>query len=50
MNRVRGMVDATALQPVKVKGKEQELRIYNLTGIKGEDWRPSERTNPNLKR
>jgi adenylate cyclase len=50
MNRVRGMVDATALQPVKVKGKEQELRIYSVTGLRGEDWKPSERTNPNLKR
>ncbi len=50
MNRVRGMVEATALQPVKVKGKEQELRIYSVTGLKGEDWKPSERTNPNLKR
>jgi adenylate cyclase len=50
MNRVRGMVDATALQPVKVKGKENELRIYSVSGLKGEDWKPSERTNPNLKR
>jgi adenylate cyclase len=50
MNRVRGMVDATALQPVKVKGKEQELRIYSVTGLRGEDWKPSERTNPNLRR
>jgi adenylate cyclase len=50
MNRVRGMVEAAALQPVKVKGKEQELRIYSVSGLKGEDWKPSERTNPNLKR
>jgi adenylate cyclase len=50
MNRVRGMVDATALQPVKVKGKEQELRIYSVTGLRGDDWKPSERTNPNLRR
>jgi adenylate cyclase len=50
MNRVRGMVDATALQPVKVKGKEQELRVYSVTGLRGEDWKPNERTNPNMKR
>jgi adenylate cyclase len=50
MNRVRGMVNATALQPVKVKGKEQELRIYSVTGMQGEDWKPNERTNPNLRR
>jgi len=50
MNRVRHLVDATALEPVKVKGKEQELRIYSVTGLRGEDWKPSERTNPNLRR
>jgi adenylate cyclase len=49
MNRVRHMVDATALTPVKVKGKEQELKIYSVEGMKGENWR-SDRTNPNLKR
>ena len=37
--------DAIALPAVRVKGKEQELKIYNVIGMKGEEWR-QERTRP----
>jgi len=33
------------LPAVKVKGKEQELQIYSVLGIKGEEWR-QEHTRP----
>ncbi len=49
MNRVRHLIDATALQPVKVKGKEQELRIYNVHSVKGEQTR-LDQTTPTLKK
>lgn len=45
MRLVAHAVDAVALPAVKVKGKEQELRIYNVVGMKGEEWR-QERTRP----
>jgi adenylate cyclase len=45
MRLVASHVDALLLPPVKVKGKEQELKIYNVLGLKGEEWR-SERTRP----
>ena len=45
MRIVAGAVDALALPPVRVKGKEQELKIYNVIGLKGEEWR-QERTRP----
>ena len=38
-------VDAAALPPVKVKGKEQELQIYNVARHEGREWR-QERTRP----
>jgi adenylate cyclase len=34
MRRVAQKVDATALPPVKVKGKNEELRTFNVTGLK----------------
>jgi adenylate cyclase len=45
MRLVQSHVDAMTLPPVRVKGKEQELKIYNVLGLKGEEWR-SERTRP----
>ncbi len=46
MRLVSGSVDALALPPVRVKGKEQELKIYNVVGLKGEgEWR-QELTRP----
>jgi adenylate cyclase len=45
MRRVAEHVDAQILPAVKVKGKEQELQIYNVVGIKGEEWR-QEHTRP----
>jgi class 3 adenylate cyclase len=47
MRLVADAVEAVALQPVRVKGKEQELRIYNVVGLKGDEWR-QERTRPNF--
>jgi adenylate cyclase len=46
MMRVGSSVDSVVLPAVKVKGKERELKIYNILGIKGgsENWR--ERTRP----
>ncbi len=38
MMRVKDYVDAVALPPVKVKGKENELRIFNVIGMKGQEW------------
>ena len=31
---VAGRVEATALPPVKVKGKAEELKVYRLTGMR----------------
>jgi adenylate cyclase len=45
MRMVAGAVDAVTLPAVRVKGKEQELKIYNVIGLKGEEWR-QERTRP----
>jgi len=46
MRLVAPFVEAMALPAVKLKGKEQELKVYNVLGLKGEDWRQSERTRP----
>jgi adenylate cyclase len=45
MRRVAEHVDSIHLPAVKVKGKEQELQIYNVLGMKGEEWR-QEHTRP----
>jgi adenylate cyclase len=31
---IRGRVEATALPPVKVKGKAEELKVYRITGLR----------------
>jgi adenylate cyclase len=43
--RVQSMVNATALPPVKVKGKADALRIWNVTSMRTPDWR-AETTKP----
>jgi len=43
--RVQSMVNATALPPVKVKGKTDALRIWNVTSMRTPDWR-AETTKP----
>ena len=35
---VRDKVEAIALPPVKVKNRNEELRIFNVIGMKGQDW------------
>jgi adenylate cyclase len=45
MRLVADKVDAVHLPAVKVKGKEQELKIFNVLGLKGEEWR-QEHTRP----
>jgi adenylate cyclase len=45
MRLVQGAVDAIALPAVRVKGKAEELKVYNVIGMKGEEWR-QERTRP----
>jgi adenylate cyclase len=45
MRRVADHVDATAMAPVRLKGKEQEQQVYNVAGMKGDEWR-QERTRP----
>jgi adenylate cyclase len=44
-SRVKPLVNATALQPVRVKGKTDELRVWNVTGIRAPDWH-AETTKP----
>jgi adenylate cyclase len=44
LGRVAQRVEAQALPPVRVKGKHEELRIFNITGVKGQ-W-PREATKP----
>jgi adenylate cyclase len=39
MRRVAQHIDGVQLPPVKVKGKEQELSVYSVLGMKGEEWR-----------
>jgi len=43
--RVQSLVAATALPPVKVKGKTDMLRVWNVTGMRSSDWR-AETTKP----
>jgi adenylate cyclase len=45
MRRVAEHIDSVHLPAVKVKGKENELQIYNVLGMKGEEWR-QEQTRP----
>lgn len=46
MRKVIGSVDAISLPPVKLKGKENELHVYSVVGMKGDDWKSSDRTRP----
>jgi adenylate cyclase len=43
--RVQSVVNATALTPVKVKGKAEALRVWNVTSMRAPDWR-AETTKP----
>ncbi|HJZ87593.1 MAG TPA: adenylate/guanylate cyclase domain-containing protein [Polyangia bacterium] len=38
MRRIAQKVEATALPPMKIRGKSEELRIFNITGFKGSNW------------
>jgi adenylate cyclase len=43
--RIQSVVNATALTPVRVKGKADVLRIWNVTSMRTPDWR-AETTKP----
>jgi class 3 adenylate cyclase len=43
--RVQSAVNATALPPVRVKGKTDVLQIWNITSMRTPDWR-AETTKP----
>jgi adenylate cyclase len=43
--RVQTMVNATALTPVRVKGKTDALRVWNISSMRTPDWR-AETTKP----
>ena len=43
--RVQSVVNATALTPVRVKGKTDVLRVWNITSMRTPDWR-AETTKP----
>ena len=45
MRRVVDHVDAVTMAPVRLKGKENEQQVYNVVGMKGDEWR-QERTRP----
>ena len=45
MRRVVEHVDYQDMPAVRLKGKEQEQKIYNVVGMKGDEWR-QERTRP----
>ena len=45
MRRVIEHVDFVQMAPVRLKGKEQEQQVYNVVGMKGDEWR-QERTRP----
>jgi len=36
--KVQGTVAAVPLAPVRVKGKADELRVYNAVGLRSKDW------------
>jgi adenylate cyclase len=43
--KVRDRVGVVALPPVRVKGKAEELRIWNATALRGDEWK-NEATKP----
>ena len=38
LSKVQAHVEAVALPPVELKGKEGKLRIFNVVGLKGDEW------------
>jgi len=44
-SRVQSMIHAAALPAVRVKGKTDMLKIWNVTGMRGPDWH-AETTKP----
>jgi adenylate cyclase len=38
MRSIQPLVEAIALPPVKVKNRAEELRIFNVVGMKGDSW------------
>ena len=40
------MVAAVPLPPVRVKGKADELRVYNAVGLRHRDFQGGETTRP----
>lgn len=36
--KMKDRVEAIALPPVDLKGKQNKLRIYNVVGLKGQEW------------
>ncbi len=45
MNLVQHGVEGVAMPPMRVKGKADELKLYSVSGLIGDSWRP-EFTNP----
>jgi adenylate cyclase len=43
--KVKHDIAVVPLDPVRVKGKADELRIYNAVGLRSKDWR-GEATKP----
>jgi adenylate cyclase len=43
--KIHDRIAAVALPPVRVKGKSEELRIWNAVGLRASEWR-SENTKP----
>ncbi len=43
--KVKHEIAAVPMEPVRVKGKADELRIYNAVGLRGKEWR-GETTKP----
>ena len=43
--KVASVVSATALPPVRVKGKAEALRVWNITGLRSPGWQ-GESTKP----
>jgi adenylate cyclase len=44
--KVQGEIAAIPLPPVRVKGKADELRVYNAVGLRNRDWPGNEKTRP----
>jgi adenylate cyclase len=44
--KVQDVVAAVPLPPVRVKGKAEELRVYNAVGLRHRDFQGGETTRP----